>query len=542
MDSKDNIILIIFFIISIIIWNNWQNTNNYIKNNTKNMHFKVLSIKNRKFFHTIKKKNNIVVKTDKFLLYINPYGGNIEKLQLVDYLDRLNSQKFFTFLNKNNNFIYQAKSEIVKKNNLGQTEYNSKNFNFFSKSHFYQLKKNQNILKIPLFFLKNNILYIKIFTFERGSYAININHKIFNNTNQQIYINILGQIKKSIYIPKKYLTKKHNNFAIKSFYGIAFSTEQNKYTKYKFDKIIQNKNIKVRTLGGWLAISQQYFATAWILTHLLGTNTIYTKKIDENIASINFKSSDEIILSNSQKSFLSTLWVGPKISEQMSKVAPFLNLTIDYGLLWFLSQPLFKLLNLIYNIIGNWGYSIIFITFLVKMMTYPLSKQQYISMIKMRFLQPQIKKIKENFGHDKQRFSKEIISLYKRENINPLSGLFPIIIQMPIFLSLYYMLTNSVELRHAPFIFWIKDLSSEDPYYILPIIMGITMFFIQKTSQSNSKDNKQMKIMYLIPFIFSLFFLWFPSGLVLYYIVSNIITLLQQKWISLQINKKKIKI
>ncbi|QJC34296.1 membrane protein insertase YidC [Enterobacteriaceae endosymbiont of Donacia cinerea] len=544
MNSKNNIIVIIFCLCSFIILGNWQKIYNYIQNNRKIVINKNLINIDNKYKKTsnINNNNNILVKTNKFFLYINPYGGTIEKVQLLDYLDKLNSKKFFTLLRKNSDFIYQIKSGIIQKNNFEKNRFFNKNSKFFSKSYNFNFKKNTNILKIPLFFIKKNILYIKTFSFTKENYLININHQIFNKSKKPICLGIFGQIDKSSYTPEKYLDKKKNNISAKIFNNVAISTENFKFKKYKFSHILKNKEINIPVNYGWVAMLQQYFTSAWIIPKLHKKNNIYIKKLFNNIISIGFKSANYLILPGEKYNFVSKLWIGPKIQEKMSKVAPFLDLTIDYGFWGFLSRPLFKLLNLLFNLIGNWGFAIIMITLIIRILTYPLSKEQYIAIAKMNFLQPKIKKIKEIFSNDKEKYTKEIISLYKKENLNPLSGFIPFIIQMPIFLALYYTLTNSIELRHASFIFWIKDLSSQDPYYILPIIMSITMLLIQKISQNNfDKDDIQAKFTYIIPIIFSLFFLWLPSGLVLYYIINNLITILQQKWVFYKIKNKYYK-
>lgn len=216
------------------------------------------------------------------------------------------------------------------------------------------------------------------------------------------------------------------------------------------------------------------------------------------------------------------------------------NTKVNYDILWFISQPLFYLLQLIYKCIGNWGFSIIIITFIVRGIMYPITRSQYISMSKIHMLQPEIMEIKKKFINDSTTQNKEILSLYKRENINPLGGCLLLIIQMPIFLSLYSVLSKSIELRHAPFILWINDLSSKDPYYILPVIMGITMFFAQKSSSFNITDPIQQKITQIIPVIFTILFLYFPSGLVLYYIISNLFTIVQQYFIHQDLIKHRI--
>ncbi|EBX6937749.1 membrane protein insertase YidC, partial [Salmonella enterica subsp. enterica serovar Bareilly] len=248
---------------------------------------------------------------------------------------------------------------------------------------------------------------------------------------------------------------------------------------------------------------QQYFATAWVPEKGTTNNfyTLYSAKTGD--AFIGYKSDAIRIGANSEAKYNATLWVGPELQNEMEAVAPHLDLTVDYGWLWFISQPLFKLLKFIHSFIGNWGFSIIVITFIVRGIMYPLTRAQYTSMAKMRMLQPKLKAMRERIGDDKQRMSQEMMALYKEEKVNPLGGCLPLIIQMPIFLALYYMLMGSVELRHAPFIGWIHDLSAQDPYYILPILMGATMFVIQKLSPTAVTDPLQQKIFTFMPVIFT---------------------------------------
>ena len=232
------------------------------------------------------------------------------------------------------------------------------------------------------------------------------------------------------------------------------------------------------------------------------------------------------------------MWVGPKLQDAMEKVAPNLDLTIDYGWLWFIAKPMFQLLQFLHGIVGNWGVAIILITFIVKGLLYPLTKAQYTSMAKMRMLQPKLQAMRERLGDDRQRMSQEMMELYKKEKVNPLGGCLPLLLQMPIFIALYWTLMESVELRHAPFMLWIHDLSAPDPYYILPILMGVSMFFLQKLSPSAVTDPIQQKVMNFMPVMFTVFFLWFPSGLVLYWLVSNCVTIIQQQVIYRSLEKK----
>ncbi|MBP8220439.1 MAG: membrane protein insertase YidC, partial [Aeromonadaceae bacterium] len=223
---------------------------------------------------------------------------------------------------------------------------------------------------------------------------------------------------------------------------------------------------------------------------------------------------------------------------EMATVAKHLDLTVDYGWLWFIAQPLFQLLQFLHGLVSNWGVAIILITLIVRGGMYPLTKAQYTSMAKMRMLQPKLTALRERLGDDRQKMSQAMMELYKQEKVNPLGGCFPILIQMPIFIALYWTLMESVELRHAPFALWLTDLSVKDPYYVLPLLMGATMWWIQKMSPTTVTDPMQQKVMQFMPIIFTFMFLWFPSGLTLYWLVSNIVTICQQTLIYRQLEKK----
>jgi YidC/Oxa1 family membrane protein insertase len=281
---------------------------------------------------------------------------------------------------------------------------------------------------------------------------------------------------------------------------------------------------------------QHYFAAAWIPREAPGTN-LYTRVIG-NLGDIGVRMPNTTIADGQAATLKATLWAGPKLQTEMAEVAPNLDLVVDYGWLWFIAKPLHTLLSFIQGIVVNWGLAIICLTFIVRGAMYPLTKAQYTSMAKMRMLQPKLQAMRERIGDDRQRMSQEMMELYKKEKVNPLGGCLPILLQMPIFIALYWALMESVELRHSPFFGWIHDLSAQDPYFILPLLMGASMFMIQKMSPTTVTDPMQQKIMTFMPVMFTFFFLWFPSGLVLYWLVSNIVTLIQQTLIYRSLEKK----
>ncbi|MBX4181005.1 membrane protein insertase YidC [Sodalis sp. CWE] len=527
MDVQRNLFVIALLFVSFIIWQTWQIDHNF-KPATQFENTTTLVDLDRQAPIASKEKKIISIKTDVLLLNINAYGGDIEDAFLLSYPKELNSLQPFHLLETSSKFIYQAQSGFTGKNGP-DNPVNGVRPLFITDQSTYVLKKDQTKLVVPLTYMSlDGVKYTKTFVLKRGNFALDIIFSIKNTSVKPVELTLFGQLKQSINLPKSHDSKRHN-FALHAYRGAAYSTINEKYQKYSF-KDIKNKNLNIDSNGGWIAMLQQYFVAAWIPS-ILDKNTFYTSELNNNLAIIGFKSPSFTVLPNSQSEMKSVLWIGPNIQDKLASVAPHLDLTVDYGWLWFISQPLFKLLKFIYSYVGNWGFSIIIITFIVRGIMYPLTKTQYISVARMRVLQPKLIAIRERLSNNKQQQSQEIMALYKKEKVNPLGGCLPFLIQMPIFLALYYMLSSSVELRHAPFALWIYDLSSQDPYYVLPVLMGVTMLFIQKMSPSTITDPVQRKFITFMPVIFTLFFLWFPSGLVLYYIVSNLVTIIQQQLI-----------
>ncbi|KKI45678.1 membrane protein insertase YidC [Hafnia alvei] len=534
MDSQRNLLLIALLFVSFMIWQAWQTDNNpqptaQTAGQTANT---TTADASSQAVPESGQGKLITVKTDVLSLTINTRGGDIEQANLLAYPATLGSDQPFQLLETTPNFIYQAQSGLTGKNGPDNPANGDRPLYAADQTSF-ELVNGQDELRIPLTYTaKDGVVYTKTFVLKRGDYAIGVDYKVKNSSAQPLDLTLFGQLKQSIDLPKHKDTGS-SNFALHTFRGAAYSSSDDKYQKYAFDK----DPLNITTKGGWVAMLQQYFATAWI-PETNGTNQFYTANLGNGLSTIGFKAEPVVVAPGTEKNLNATLWVGPEIQSDMAAVAPHLDLTVDYGWLWFISQPLFKLLQFIHSFIGNWGFSIIVITFIVRGIMYPLTKAQYTSMAKMRMLQPKLAAMRERIGDDKQRMSQEMMALYKSEKVNPLGGCLPLVIQMPIFLALYYMLMGSVELRQAPFALWIHDLAAQDPYYILPILMGITMFFIQKMSPTTVTDPMQQKIMTFMPVIFTVFFLWFPSGLVLYYIVSNLVTILQQQLIYRGLEKR----
>ncbi|ELQ6171796.1 membrane protein insertase YidC [Cronobacter dublinensis] len=539
MDSQRNLFVIALLFVSFMIWQAWEQDKApkpQVQQTTQTTTTAAGSAASQGVPASGQGKL-ITVKTDVLSLTINTRGGDIEQALLLAYPKELGSSEPFQLLETTPNFVYQAQSGLTGRNGPDNPNNNEGRPLYNVDSDTYVLADGQNELLIPMTFTDAaGNTFTKTFALKRGQYAVYVGYNVKNAGTQPLEVATFGQLKQTIELPSHRDTGS-NNFALHTFRGAAYSTPDEKYEKYKFDTIADDENLNVSAKGGWVAMLQQYFATAWVPANN-GTNNFYTANLGNGVAAIGYKSAPVQVQPGQTAALASTLWVGPEIQDKMAAVAPHLDLTVDYGWLWFISQPLFKLLKWIHSFLGNWGFSIIAITFIVRGVMYPLTKAQYTSMAKMRLLQPKIQAMRERLGDDKQRMSQEMMALYKAEKVNPLGGCFPLLIQMPIFLALYYMLMGSVELRHAPFALWIHDLSAQDPYYILPILMGATMFFIQKMSPTTVTDPMQQKIMTFMPVIFTVFFLWFPSGLVLYYIVSNLVTILQQQLIYRGLEKR----
>jgi len=471
---------------------------------------------------------SVILENDELRLAISLVGGDIISADLLQHSAELHSDTPFRLLDSGDGFTYIAQSGLI-----GQGPDANKNGRplYTASSTKTVIADGQDAVSTALRFVDaNGNIFTKTFTLKKGKYVVNVAYKIENNTANPINVQLYAQLRESL------SDASSGSMVMPIYRGGAFSSAETRYQKYSFDDM-KDGALNKTTKGGWVAMLQHYFVSAWIPS-ATDNNVLYSNIIRDKDAAIGFKAPVKTVAANGIADLEAKLWVGPKIQKEMALVADNLDLTVDYGWLWFIAQPMFKLLLFFQSIVGNWGVAIILITFTVKGALYPLTKAQYTSMAKMRLLQPKIKALRERFGDDRQKVSKAMMELYKKEKVNPLGGCFPILLQMPIFIALYWSLMESVELRHAPFILWIQDLSVQDPYYVMPILMGVSMFFIQRMSPTTVQDPMQQKIMQFMPIIFTFFFLWFPAGLVLYWLMSNIVTLIQQTLIYRSFEKK----
>jgi YidC/Oxa1 family membrane protein insertase len=308
---------------------------------------------------------------------------------------------------------------------------------------------------------------------------------------------------------------------------VAVYTDKEKFQKLSFEEIAKAKTSYPKNSNdGWIAVLQHYFFSAWLPKN--GTpREFYTRKLDENLYAAGVIVPVEPVGPGASATVTVPLYAGPQEQEKLDKIAPGLDLTIDYGWLTVIAVPLFWLLTLLYGWVGNWGVAIIILTVIIKALFYPLSAASYRSMAKMRVLAPKLQRLKDQYGDDRQRLQQAMMELYKTEKINPLGGCMPIVVQIPVFIALYWVLLASVELRQAPFMLWISDLSTPDPWFVLPILMAGTMW-IQTSLNPEPPDPVQAKVMKIMPIVFSVFFFFFPAGLVLYWLVNNVLSIAQQ--------------
>ncbi len=537
MDSRRGLLVIALLFMSFIVYQQWQLdyhtpkpvVTEQAKTVVSDVPSSANSNANAVVNETQTKGNVITLENDVFRLQINTVGGDVVGSELLKYDAELDSKTPFVLLQNTPQHTYVAQSGLIGKDGIdtksGRAVYQVEGSSF-------KLAEGQNELVVPFTFQRDGVTYRKVFVLKRGQYDVAVNYEINNQSDKAIEVEPYGQLRHS-------LVDSSGSVAMPTYTGGAYSSSETNYKKYSFSDM-ENANLSINTKAGWVAILQHYFVSAWI-PNQDADNQLYTLTDKaNNIGSIGYRGPVTVIQPNTTETLTSKLWTGPKLQNEMGEVANHLDLTVDYGWAWFIAKPLFWLLTFIQKLVHNWGLAIICVTLVVKAILYPLTKAQYTSMAKMRMLQPKLQEMRERFGEDRQRMSQEMMKLYKDEKVNPLGGCLPLLLQMPIFIALYWTFMEAVELRHAPFFGWIQDLSAQDPYYILPILMGASMFLLQKMSPTPVADPMQQKIMNFMPLIFMVFFLWFPAGLVLYWLVSNLITIIQQQLIYRGLEKKRV--
>lgn len=477
----------------------------------------------------VSQAQRIYVETDVLKLEIDSRGGDVRIVDLVKYPETSKDDtKAFRLMSDANENLFIAQSGFAgKRDNNDGTVIAAPNHNSIYKVEktSYKLNDGKDAVKVKLFWKSpDNVLFIKSYELKRGSYQINVSHEIQNNSGKTWRGNLYQQLQR-----KDFADENQSSFIYTYTGGVLYSPEE-KYQKIDFSDM-EDENLKQDIKNGWAAIIQHYFLAAWVPPIDL-EQSYFTGSLGDARYAMGMKSKNETrVATGTTQALNNTLYIGPKIQQDLEKIAPGLELTVDYGVLTFIAKPIFWLLTKIHNFVGNWGWAIILLTMLIKLVFYKLSEASYKSMANMRKVQPRLAAMKERFGDDRQKMNQAMMKMYKEEKINPLGGCLPILVQIPVFISLYWVLLESVELRQADWIFWFTDLSAKDPYFVLPLLMGITMFIQQKLNPP-PMDPMQAKIMQALPIVFTVFFAFFPAGLVLYWVVNNTLSIAQQAYIT----------
>lgn len=461
----------------------------------------------------------VTVETDVLRARINLSGGDIEDLDLLDHKLDIDRDDPLPLLMNAPEHVYVSQSGLVGRDGLDKQ---GQRANFSASQTNYSLSG--EVLNVDLTTLTDTGVSItKRFIFNAGSHAVTVSYLIDNQSATEWQGAMYGYIKRDGRSPLI-----DSDGAMVPFLGMATTNNEENYYKLDFDDL-DDESYRANITGGWISMVQHYYISAWV-PNAEDNNLFYAEKLRSGFYRMGFTSENVTVPAGAQGELSAVFYAGPKDQDILEGLAKYLDLTVDYGWLWWIAKPLFWALSFFYGLIGNWGFAIIALTILIKGLFYYPSAISYRSMAAMRKFSPRIQELRERFGDDRQKLQQEMMKLYKEEKINPMAGCLPILLQMPVFIALYWMLAESVELRHAPFILWITDLSVKDPYFVLPIAMGIVMYLQQKLNPT-PPDPMQAKIMQMMPIIFTFFFMFFPAGLVLYWLFNSLISMIQQLFI-----------
>ena len=470
-------------------------------------------------------RQRVEVLTDLLRAELDTYGGDLRVLDLITYPEKLGAPDVpFRLLTDSGPDLYWVQNGLLG----SQSDLPNHHSEYTATNKRYVLAEGKDRIEVPLHIEKDGVHYRKVYTFYRDSYYVDVRYEVQNNTNQEWRGYLYAQ-----FVSTETSDDENTSFLglgrLPSFTGGAIYTPDEKYKKIGFDDMREQPLVQ-KTTSGWVAMLQHYFVGALLaekesqyefysLVNGTGATTRY---------SMGYKHLEPLSVAAGRRGEMTArMFVGPKENKRLVEADRQLELAVDFGWLTPVSAPLFWLLTQIQRVVVNWGLSIVLLTALVKLVFFPLSAASYKSMAKMKKLGPRMKTLKERYGDDKQKFQQAMMEMYKKDKINPLGGCLPIVVQIPVFIALYWVLLESVELRQAPLALWIHDLSAPDPYYVLPILMGASMF-VQQLLNPAPVDPMQANIMRILPIVFTLFFLWFPAGLVLYWLVNNLLSIAQQ--------------
>ncbi len=471
--------------------------------------------------HDSTAKNLILARSDVLTLSIDPQGGDITSLGLLQYPQRQGGARPFSLFEDDRARTFIAQSGLIGPDGPDAAAQRPV---YSSAQSVWTMPAGQDQMDVVLHDETPTAVIDKIYHLQRGSYVIKIDYQVHNKTAKAWNANLFAQFKRDDSADPS----TQSGIRISSFLGAAYWTADKPYNKIAL-KDLQKDALQLKEQGGWLALVQHYFVSAWIADP--GARTSYSTRSQDGMNYLSMIAAPFSVAPGQTAQSSVRLYAGPKIQRNLSVLSPGLDLTVDYGWLWPIAEALFWLLVHIHQFIGNWGWSIVFLTIIVKAAFWPLSAASYRSMAQMRKIAPEMQRMREQYGEDRQKLSQAMMEFYRKEKINPLGGCLPMLVQMPVFIALYWTLMESVQLRHAPFIFWIHDLADMDHLFILPLVMGVTMY-VQQHLNPAPADPTQAKMMKLMPVIFTGFFLFFPAGLVLYWVVSNLVSIAQQWYVT----------
>ena len=465
----------------------------------------------------------IAVRTDVLSIRIDPRGGTIRQVLLPRYPVTIDEpDRPFVLMDDRAGLVYVAESGLV-----GASAPNHHDV-LVAERNDYKLAPSADGLEVRLRWQDENGVRIdKVFSFARDSYEIGVRYEVRNGSSQTWTGQPYGQFRRVPPAGSGGGLGSIGDVTSYTYTGAVLSSPDKPYEKIDFDDML-SENLEREITDGWIAMIQHYFASAWVPERSVAAR-YYTKALDRGEFLAGLVGAPVTVAPGATAETSLKLYAGPKVQDRLEAAAPGLKRTVDYGWLFFIAQPLYIALWFIHEYVGNWGWSIILLTCLIKLAFYHLSAASYRSMARMRKLAPRIQSLRDRHSGDRQKMNQAMMELYKKEKINPLGGCLPIVVQIPVFIALYWVLLETVELRHADFIFWLKDLAAHDPFFVLPVLMGASMFLQQRLSPT-PPDPIQAKVMMFLPIIFTGFFLFFPSGLVLYWLVNNLLSITQQ-WV-----------
>jgi YidC/Oxa1 family membrane protein insertase len=460
-------------------------------------------------------RETIDVETDVYKLSFDTEGGSLVRSEFKNHLDLVDPNKKMVLLDQSSGRVYMAQTGLIG----GEFPTHKANMTF---SGARSLQDGQDELKLKFESAEiSGVKLVKTYTLRRGSYVIDVSHEVINNgptaVSPQLYMQLVRDGNKPEGESALYFT----------FTGPAIYTDAKKYNKVDFDDIEDNSAVIDKTAdNGYVAMVQHYFASAWLLGEGIQREN-FVRKVDTNLYAVGMITPVAELAPGQSKTISNRLYTGPQLEKVLEGLSPGLDLVKDYGWLAMLSKPLYWLLDQIHTVLQNWGWSIVALVLLLKIAFYWLNAKAYSSMAKMKAINPKIMEMRERLKGNPQQMQQEMMKIYREEKVNPMGGCFPIMIQIPVFIALYWVLLSSVEMRNAPWIGWIQDLSTPDPYFILPVVMTLTTL-LQTALNPAPPDPMQAKLMWMMPLIFSVMFFFFPAGLVLYWITNNVLSIAQQ--------------